>query len=456
MSKIDVKKSFTTPLLRELNTNKETRERIEGQKGQLLILNNANAFKVVVEASTGLTVSNLLLRRALRAGRARAISLQKTFESSKKGKNRVATIKRRLERDGILQSQKLKMGQSLFVVTNFESSLKSIKDIMLDIIFQGLGIEDSAVKTDVSSRIQKGHGEEGYSVSQVQIAKTIGRASQQVGGADFLKTNFDTFLQKASINEETRAEYLNQVQSLSVQYSNMVTRSGRLKAQYFSIITFQDQGSNAEDGRMEKKLVSLFRKFINTTYGTALIDTKGSSTIRQKVASHVVHSLTDQIGKKVGVKILIDPSLPVKGSKSTGSTETKAKKEKRSSLNRASKRALKKPKKTKARKSFTSNPLAMIAMINKELPDTVRKNMQLPGLENRSGRFSEGVKVTSVLKTSRGYPSIGYTYAKYPYQTFEPGYAQGSTERDPRKVINQSIREIAAQFALGRFYTRRE
>ena len=196
MSKIDVKKSFTTPLLRELNTNKETRERIEGQKGQLLILNNANAFKVVVEASTGFTVSNLLLRRALRAGRARAISLQKTFESSKKGKNRVATIKRRLERDGILQSQKLKMGQSLFVVTNFESSLKSIKDIMLDIIFQGLGIEDSAVKTDVSSRIQKGHGEEGYSVSQVQIAKTIGRASQQVGGADFLKTNFDTFLQK--------------------------------------------------------------------------------------------------------------------------------------------------------------------------------------------------------------------------------------------------------------------
>ena len=28
-------------------------------------------------------------------------------------------------------------------------------------------------------------------------------------------------------------------------------------------------------------------------------------------------------------------------------------------------------------------------------------------------------------------------------------------ERDPRKLIERSIREIAAQFAIGRFYTRR-
>ena len=28
-------------------------------------------------------------------------------------------------------------------------------------------------------------------------------------------------------------------------------------------------------------------------------------------------------------------------------------------------------------------------------------------------------------------------------------------ERDPRAVIDKSIRELATQFALGRFYTRR-
>jgi hypothetical protein len=44
---------------------------------------------------------------------------------------------------------------------------------------------------------------------------------------------------------------------------------------------------------------------------------------------------------------------------------------------------------------------------------------------------------------------------KNPYQTFEPGFAQGDPNRDPRNVINQSIREIALQLAIGRFYTRR-
>jgi len=34
---------------------------------------------------------------------------------------------------------------------------------------------------------------------------------------------------------------------------------------------------------------------------------------------------------------------------------------------------------------------------------------------------------------------------KNPYQTFEPGFRQGSpTSRDPKLLISQSIREIAA------------
>jgi hypothetical protein len=59
------------------------------------------------------------------------------------------------------------------------------------------------------------------------------------------------------------------------------------------------------------------------------------------------------------------------------------------------------------------------------------------------------------VQTPQGFPSVGYTYALYPYQTFEPGYVQGSAERDPRKLIDASIREIATNLAIGRFYTRR-
>ena len=81
--------------------------------------------------------------------------------------------------------------------------------------------------------------------------------------------------------------------------------------------------------------------------------------------------------------------------------------------------------------------------------------MKDPRLVNRTGRFAESARITDMVQTPQGFPSIGYTYMKYPYQTFEQGYAQGSPDRDPRRLIDFSIREIAAKHAIGRFYTRR-
>ena len=48
-----------------------------------------------------------------------------------------------------------------------------------------------------------------------------------------------------------------------------------------------------------------------------------------------------------------------------------------------------------------------------------------------------------------GLQSVDYTYRRNPYETFEPGNKQGSTTRDPRKIIGASIRELATSI-LGR------
>jgi hypothetical protein len=99
-----------------------------------------------------------------------------------------------------------------------------------------------------------------------------------------------------------------------------------------------------------------------------------------------------------------------------------------------------------------------VAMINKELPNTIRRNMGAPRLENRTGRFAASVRVQDVISTPKGHPSFGYTYEKDPYQVFEVGSGKtpwASSARDPRKIIDASIREVAGQMALGRFYTRR-
>ena len=99
----------------------------------------------------------------------------------------------------------------------------------------------------------------------------------------------------------------------------------------------------------------------------------------------------------------------------------------------------------------------LMALINQKLPQTVAKNMGEPRLVNRTGRFASSARVTDITSTKQGFPSIGYTYEKNPYSVFErtSGTRFASVERDPRDLIEGSVREIASQMLVGRFYTRR-
>ena len=100
----------------------------------------------------------------------------------------------------------------------------------------------------------------------------------------------------------------------------------------------------------------------------------------------------------------------------------------------------------------------IIGLVNAQLQDRVGKKMVDPRLENRSGRFLASVRATDISQTAQGYPSIGYTYARDPYEVYETGSGSrfASAYRDPRIIIDQSIREIVSQFGLGRLYTRRQ
>ena len=80
--------------------------------------------------------------------------------------------------------------------------------------------------------------------------------------------------------------------------------------------------------------------------------------------------------------------------------------------------------------------------------------MGRPELINRTGRFANSTVVTQV-STRAGKINAFYTYMKYPYQTFEPGFAQGAKGFDPRRVIEMSIREIATSITKARFTTTR-
>lgn len=92
-------------------------------------------------------------------------------------------------------------------------------------------------------------------------------------------------------------------------------------------------------------------------------------------------------------------------------------------------------------------------LLNMHLQNVVSANMGdegYPGgqrrvLNYRSGRFAASVKVERLSLSREGMVTAFYDYMKYPYQTFEPGFAQGNIKsRNPKLLISKSIAEIAA------------
>lgn len=95
------------------------------------------------------------------------------------------------------------------------------------------------------------------------------------------------------------------------------------------------------------------------------------------------------------------------------------------------------------------NVMALKELLNKLLPPQVLKNMGLPRLVNRTGRFKDSAEITNIVMGPRGGMVIDYTYQRYPYEVFEPGNRLGNQYRDPRHVIGLSIREIVAMQMKG-------
>jgi len=180
---------------------------------------------------------------------------------------------------------------------------------------------------------------------------------------------------------------------------------------------------------------------------------EGSDSSVQKRRKIIIEDFVGPLRKSRKAKVKTE-STKVKRSKGKGTLKSKKPKGTKKQYKDRDKTTLT----TTAKKGVAGSPLALLAAINKELPETVRKNMNSPSLENQTGRFAESVRATDIMATNKGFPSIGYTYQRDPYQVFEDGAGAppwANNQRDPRSLIDKSIREIAAEFAIGRFYTRR-
>ena len=212
----------------------------------------------------------------------------------------------------------------------------------------------------------------------------------------------------------------------------------------------------AKDVQKKKKiLLAVLEKALEKLQSNpafSFIELKGSDSIINARRKKLIKTTLDPFKKQKNVKVTTE-NTKIKTSKTNKKNSFGPKNVKATGLKLATR-----VKRVKARKGVASAPLAEImAKMNARITQEVRKNMQEPALVNRSGRFAESVRVTDVVQTPKGFPSIGYTYQRSPYQVFEEGSsgAWSNGQRDPRKLIDASIREIATKMAIGRFFTRR-
>lgn len=202
---------------------------------------------------------------------------------------------------------------------------------------------------------------------------------------------------------------------------------------------------------LKKSLENAVEDFIESNEIKGLA---GSKSIEENAFDVAAKVVVETLTKSKSVKA-VKRDYSYKGRKAS---KTSSSKNLGPVSHKTSNKKAKKVKKATNRRSDAEAPMninMILGLLNQRINDQVAGNMQSPALNYRTGRFADSIRVTDVIKTPQGFYSAGYTYQKSPYQTFEVGYAQGTVDRDPRRLIDRSIREIAAEFAVGRFYTRR-
>lgn len=185
---------------------------------------------------------------------------------------------------------------------------------------------------------------------------------------------------------------------------------------------------------LEKNL----KKEPDTAFIKKLLNTPGSPSFIDLVRMELVETLA---GKNNTAKEFISPSVEI--AKQTAKIN-KSKVQKKIKDDLAKVRKLKQQIKNIQIMEQQASLTSLQTLLNQTLAERIKQNMGTPRLNNRTGRFAGSAKVERMSQSREGMITAFYSYMKYPYQTFEPGFKQGSEQRNPKTLISKSIRELAA------------
>ncbi|MFI3221385.1 MAG: hypothetical protein QX189_20050 [Methylococcales bacterium] len=225
--------------------------------------------------------------------------------------------------------------------------------------------------------------------------------------------------------------------------------------------SFIKNATAAHDSLASKALEGMVKGFIDATISAKgdknLINLRSSPGMSELIVDDIISSLT---GKPKKLKSEYTGSIPNIANLALRKVDnTKAKqsilkaKTQLKGLGNKTKAALAKvklsPTAVRSMEGQFYSLASLQQLINDSLQHVISANMgdgsQKDVLNYRSGRFAGSASVKTLSQSREGMITAFYTYMKNPYQTFEPGFAQGSPKtRDPKLLIAKSIREIAA------------
>ena len=381
----------------------------------------------------------------------------------------------------IAKARRLRFDSTLiYFPVSFETIKDRIAAFHVDFAQKNLGVKFNENK-EFGKTTQFDHGADGPAQGSFTAA-TFGVRAALDSGIDEKKL-FKT------VEENLQAVYAKELGGLAGQavarrlyslmgsFSQAVTIDGKVDAGAALIITALDASENAKRGSIEKRemdnLLNALEKAVQQHLGPQeYLDFVGSSTLKAKMSKVAIDKFVNNLVAHKNLKIKKKISPKLKATKLSSSANSPAEKTRQvkgkgrrpnvakgrmaSAAAAGAGAAGKGGRKERAKHSKVSLT-SFLAILNAQMQKTVAKNMGSPRLNNQTGTFLSSIRAVDINTTARGFPSVGYTYEKRPYQVFEStsGSRFASSERDPRRLIEQSIREIAAQNQIGRLFARR-
>lgn len=263
---------------------------------------------------------------------------------------------------------------------------------------------------------------------------------------------------------------------ISVNVSSAFTRTAnrgsiiKLGAKEFDLVidVFDESArKNLADSSKERARVDKAVKKIQSILFSELAkedwaNQEGSSSYSKVAQAAIINKAVSEFSKIKGVSVKGKAISVDIGKGSSGTKKLSKNKPKVTKASRQNLPSISAPSTSSSKKSpmldRPRNWSSILSIINAKLPPRVIANMRYPALVNRTGTFANSAEVVNVETTKEGFPTFVFNYEKDPYNVFDRTMGRSpwnTPERDPRALVDKSVREVVREMAIGRFYTRR-